>query len=375
MRSSRRSAVHVRAFLHARRGATAVFFAIMLVPVLLASGVAVDFGRLEILKASLQSVADGAALAGASALSLSNGSSTAITVANDYYVKGAAALSSDGTMSAPTVTEPSTIAVTVTGTATLTNTLMSIFTKSMTVTVSASAEGPAYQLSVTKTGGLSSSSYDSNSIYYYDATTSTTPPVSAMTLLLTNDSSVGSTSTSSQTVAIGANDTVGFALVNKTGGLTGYGGNAYGSNQGTTQIFYSALTVPSALAYSASQQGKFYTGTTSTHKNTTTCTRTPITGTVTDYVSVASDSCNAHPCTELYGSSPLENNLLIGGSCSTPSSATQTCLSLSNTPLTFMWNDMGGGSDDYDYNDAVYKVTCTPTTSTTNQPKAVVLVQ
>lgn len=368
--------MHAHAFLGARRGATAVLFAVMAVPVLLATGVAVDFGRLEILKASLQSVADGAALAGASALSLASGSSNATTVATDYYVKGAATLASDGVMSAPTVSEPSTIEVTVTGTATLTNTLMGLVTSSMTATVSASAEGPAYQLSVTKTSGLSSSSYDSDSIYYYDATTSTTPAVSAMTLLFTNDSSVGTTSTSSQTVSIGANDNVGFALVNKTGGLKSYSPNGYGSTQGTTQIFYSSLAIPSSSAYSAKQQGTFYTGVTSRQNNNTICTRTAITATNSGYRPyTTSNTCNYYPCVTSSGSAVLENNLLINGSCSTQSTATQTCLSLANTPLSFSWNDMGGGSDDFDYNDAVYKVTCTPTTSTTTQPSAVILVQ
>ncbi|MGI4747375.1 MAG: TadE/TadG family type IV pilus assembly protein [Janthinobacterium lividum] len=368
----------VGSFRAARRGAVATLFAVLIVPMILAAGAAVDFGRLEVLRSSLQSVVDGAALAGASALNRSSASSDAITIATDYFTKGAALIASDAVISSPKVSEPSDIKVTVVATATLNNTLMSLVAKATKITVTASAEGPSYQLSVTKTGGFKTNAYDSNSIYFFDATTSTsaTPRVSAMTLLFTNDSSVGSTSTSTQTIGISANDNVGFALVNKTGGLTDYGTNGYGSASGKTHKFYSSLTTPSSSAYSADQQGKFYTGRSSYSNHTSTCTKTAITGTNNSPVTVASNSCNAHPCTTLDNNGAvLENNLLIAGSCSTQATATQTCLSLNKTALAFAWGDMGGGSDDFDYDDATYTVSCKPTASTENQSAVVVLVQ
>ena len=51
-----------------RRGVVAILFALALPPLLLATGAAVDFARVGMLKTTMQSVADGAALAGASAL-------------------------------------------------------------------------------------------------------------------------------------------------------------------------------------------------------------------------------------------------------------------------------------------------------------------
>lgn len=369
-----------RIFAAARGGGVAVLFALMLIPLILATGVAVDFARIEILKTALQSVVDGAALAGASALSLSTGSTSAVTVATDYFNKGVAALATTATIGTPTVTVPSTIEVTVTVTATLPYSFTSLISSGLSVPITASAEGPAYQLQVTKTGGFSSSAYDSDSVYFYVASSDGTLPTttSAMTLLFTNDPSVDANyandNASAKSIRIGGNDSVGFALVNKTGGLTAYGKNAYGAVQGSTHYFYSSAIVPSATAYPS--QNSFYTGTTSSNywgKNTT-CNRTTITTTVTSYVPTSSSSCNAHPCTTLSGGVVLENNLLVGGSCATQSTATQTCLDLYNNPLSFSWNDMGGGSDDFDYNDAVYTVTCVPTSSAT-QPSSVILVQ
>ena len=141
MRPARRIPFHglVRSFARARRGAVAVLFAIMLVPLLLAVGAGVDFARLEILKSSLQSVADGAALAGATALNQS-GSSGATTVATGYFNKGVANLAMTATVGAPVVTVPTTTSVRVTATATLQMTLMALVTGTMAVKVLASAQ-------------------------------------------------------------------------------------------------------------------------------------------------------------------------------------------------------------------------------------------
>ena len=35
--------------------------------------------------------------------------------------------------------------------------------------------------------------------------------------------------------------------------------------------------------------------------------------------------------------------------------------------LTYYWNDMGGATDDKDYNDAVYTVTCSQVSSGTSK--------
>jgi hypothetical protein len=335
------------------------------------------------LKASLQTVADGAALAGASVLNQSVSSSNAVTVATDYFTKGATPLASTAQVGSPSVTVPSPIEVQVTATATLKLTLMGLVSGPMQVSVLAAAEGPGYVLTVTKTGGFSSSAADSNSIYYYTVNSSGAVPASTSqaTLMFTNDPNVDpnyvADNASPKNILVGANDKVGFGMLNITGGLSSYSNNAYGGGQGSVHPFYSSINVPSADAYSS--EGTFYTGKTTTNSHgATTCTKSPITTTTTSWVATETSSCNAHPCVTPSGSTMLNNNLLINGACSTPSTAIQTCLQLYNNPVQYSWNDMGGSTDDFDYNDAVYTVSCQPNTTGTgnaNQPAKVILVQ
>lgn len=370
----------LRAFRNARRGAVAVLFAVMMIPLLLATGAAVDFARVEITRTSLQSVVDGAALAGASALNLANGSTNASAVATDYFTKGVASLATTATVSGPTVSIPSSIEVTVSATATLQYSFMSLIGRSLTIPITASAEGPPYVIQVTKTGGFTSSAYDSDSVYFYIVTSAGVPSTTAsMNLLFTNDPSVDpnyqTDNGTAKAIRVNANDQIGFALVNKTGGITYYSPNGYGAAGNSVHSFYSSVSPPSSIAYST--QGNFYTGVTTTKKNsnggtTTTCTQTRIKTTVTNYVSSETDSCNAHPCTTLSGSTVMENNLLVNGACSTTSTAVRTCLQLQANPVAYSWNDMGGGSDDYDYNDAAYTVSCAVSSASSTAPPSVV---
>ena len=368
----------------AKRGTVGVTVALALIPLILATGAAVDFTRIEIVKRSLQSVVDGAALAGASTLALSPNSTGAIAIATDYFNKGTAPLVAVATIGNPVVSVPNSVTVTVSTTATLSYTLMSLISSGISIPVTATAEGPAYTLQVTKTGGFSSSADDSNSIYYYPVAASGTVPTStsSMTLLFTNDKSIDpnyqTDNASPKAISIGANDSVGFALVNKTGGITGYGSNAYGAKQGSTHYFYSSLASPTSAAYST--EGTFYTGTQSTTmkngKSTTTCSTTAITTTSTTYAALGSTTCYPHPCTTLRNKVVLENNLLVDSACSTSATAVRTCAQLQANPLDFSWNDLGGPSDDFDYNDADYRVTCVPSSdSTANQPRAVILTR
>jgi len=380
----------LQAFRMARRGAIAVLFAVMMIPLILATGAAVDFARLEVLRTSLQSVVDGAALAGASALCLSTGSTSAVTVAKDYFTQGVTSLATTATVSSPAVTVPSTIQVTVKATATLQYSFMNLIGSTLSVPVTASAEGPAYQLQVTKSGGFTSTAYDADSIYFYTVTGGTPPSSTAsMTLLFTNDSSLdpnwAADNATAKAIRIGANDSVGFALINRTGARTGYGNNGYGAVPGSTHMFYSSLAVPSSIAYAS--PGTYTTGAVTTTTillglTTTSCKKTPITTTVTDYSALIVNgsnivNCNLHPCTTLSNGVVLENNLLVGNpaACSTPATATKTCLQLEANPLHFAWNDMGGSPDDDNYLDAVYTVQCVPTSTVTTQPNSVILVQ
>ena len=361
-----------------RRGVVAILFALALPPLLLATGAAVDFARVGMLKTTMQSVADGAALAGASALCLSNGQTDASQAAKDYFAKGTAPVSRYATVGTPTVTIPSTTEVTVTASATLSNTLMRMVGLSETVAVTSSAEGPAYHLSVTKTGGFTSDASDSNSIYFYTVPADGSVPTStsSMTLLFTNDPAVdpnyAADNQATKNISVGANDYPGFALVNKTGGIRAYGSNAYGGAQGSTHIFYSSLPVPSMNAYAS--QGSFYNGQPFTYSGKAYCYKTAINGEVDSYATTASTSCYPHPCTEMNGKTVLNNNLLVGGNCSSQSTANQTCQQLATNPVTFQWNDMGGNVDDFDYNDADFTISCTASTTASSQQNGVILV-
>ena len=359
-----------------RRGVAAVLFALMLPPMLMATGAAVDFARVGMLKTSLQSVTDGAALAGASALYMNNAATEAQDAAQQYYAKGTVPLAKYAAVGTPTVTMPSSIEVTVTASATLSNSFMRLVNMGEVVSVTSSAEGPAYQIQVTKTGGFTADAADSNSIYFYKTDNTGAPPssTSSYTLLFTNDPNVDANyqadNAANKDISVAATDYVGFALLNKTEGISNYGStNSYGAKSGSEHLFFSSIAVPSSDAYSS--QGTFYNGT----KNSQgTCQTTAINSTVTTYVSTESGGCGPHPCTEMSGSTVMQNNLLIGSSCSSQSTALLTCQQLYTNPVTFSWNDMGGNPDDFDYNDAVYTVQCVPTSSGPSQPGAVVLV-
>lgn len=365
------------AFRTGRRGTVAVLAAIMLVPLLLATGAAVDFSRVEIVKRSLQSVVDGAALAGASTLAQSTDTTNAVNVATDYFNKGAASLNAVAIVGSATVSVPNSVTVTVSTTASLSYGFTSLFGGTLSIPVTATAEGPAYTLQVTNTGGFSSSAYDSDSVYFYTVAASGALPTttSSMTLLFTNDPAVDSNYVADnhapKAISIGANDSVGFALVNKTGGITSYSPNGYGARQGTMHYFYSSMISPSSGAYPS--QGTFYTGTATTgYFGISGCNKKAI---ITTLASHTTASCYPHPCATLSNKVVLENNLLVDGACSTYAAAVRTCLQLQQNPVSYTWNDMGGGTDDYDYNDANYTVSCVPNSdSDATQPNGVILV-
>ena len=374
-------------FRDARRGAVAVLFALMAVPLILAAGAATDYARLGLLANALQSVADQSALAGASVLNQANGQAEAVAVAQNYFAKGISDLSADGSIGTPTISVPSAVTVKVSVTATLKTSLMALAFNSVPVVVTATAQGPGYALQFNKTGGFSASASDSNSIYFFVIPANSLPPTtSAMTLLFTNDKKVDpnyqTDDAKPRNIAVNAGDQVGFALVNVTGGLSPYSSNAYGAATGTTHIFYSNASVLSQASYPS--QGTYYIGKTTSIFGLSFCNKTALTATEATFVPVASvnskvcSTSYAHPCATRSGTTTYQNNLLINGACSSPATATQTCLQLYNNPITLNWNDMGGGSDDYDYNDAVYTVSCLPNTTgsgASGQPGAVILTQ
>ncbi|HEX4111256.1 MAG TPA: pilus assembly protein TadG-related protein [Stellaceae bacterium] len=131
------------------RGNIGVCFALLLVPILMICGAAVDYSRLEQFKTQLQSTVDSAALAGAAAYTNTDENGNAITVATNYVTSNASQLPGYiGTIapsvSATQVTSGSNAGntVTVQATATVGTTFMRMIVPSLPVSASASAVNP-----------------------------------------------------------------------------------------------------------------------------------------------------------------------------------------------------------------------------------------
>ena len=151
---------------------------------------------------------------------------------------------------------------------------------------------------------------------------------------------------------------IGFALVNVTGGLTGnYGSNGYGGAYQSTHSFYSSLPNPSSSVngYNSSNNGSNVNG---------------VNGATGNNCSVQSSVVPTS------GTNPSAS----GGSCY-PNNSFQymapTCSQLGGKTIRYFWNDMGGGTDDKDYNDAEFNFSCGANASGlgASGPQNVVLVK
>jgi Flp pilus assembly protein TadG len=301
-----------------RKGNVALITALAAIPLIGAVGLAIDYTRALQFKTSLQGAVDSAALAGASLLSTSTNSAS--TMAGNYMTSEILKLPPNNGVTY-TVSVPNTSSVVVSATGQMATTFMAIFTKSFSVTTAATA-GPAQGPGGTVTwnlnlGGFHSSAYDSNTMYWYIVPSdNSVPPLSALQGPIASNNPAIQINSSSFTV--GENQKIGFALVNVTGGLIGYGSNQWGGTQGSTHYFYSSISPPSSVAYPGSGENNL-------------------------------KICNG----QAINSCPSSN-----GTLSTPTTAAPSCASLGNNTITYAWNDMGGTVDDYDYNDAEYYVSC-----------------
>lgn len=383
-----------------------MLFALTLVPLVIGAGMATDFARAQILRSSLQTIADNSALAGASELNQNQdpnqSHNSAISIATSYFNKSTAMLMDHGAVAAPTVTAPDSITVKVSVTATLKTTLMSAFTATVPMWVSATAQGPGYALKIAPGSGFSSKANDANTIFFYIVPPGGgRPPIGATPSnykpLFSNSAAYRSyykIDNSTASIAVGANDQVGFALYNVTGGVTPYrnnGTNAYGQDNNTTHVFFSSLPAPSMDAgrFSGTTQTIGYPQQPTYSVLSSGCQNPPtnITTTTSSSLTKYADPCHVgYPCVTQVGTALFQNNLMVNNQCSTPtrnpsttpSSAILTCLQLYQTPTSFSWGDMGGSPDDFDYANADYTVQCVPNTTgngSAGQPGAVILVQ
>ena len=322
-----------------RRGSLAVWLALAAVPLLLCVGAGLDLGRSLNQKSRLQNAVDSAALAGAAAYVSSTSVAVATAAATNYMTnfKNGSGLAVTYMITPTTTTSGTTVTafkMTVAASAPITNALMGLAgSASNTIGARATAQNPVYNMTI-NFGSFNSSAADLNTIAYYIVPTdNSVPALSSTTQIFSN---AVTTNPGSVTIQLTASQSVGFLLTNTTGGKpvttcrqilwyqscttgypNGYGSNAYGGSQGSVHYFYSHLIPPSKLAYPSVSQN---------------CSLQVVSGSATP----------------------------SSGSCLSANSAfaAVNCAKASGLTLSFNWNDMGGSSDDKDYNDATYTSSC-----------------
>lgn len=335
------------ALLRNRRGSVATWFGLSLVPLLVFTGAGLDLGRTLNQKAQLQNAVDAAALAGASAYTSSATSATAVAAANNYMAqfKASSGLAVTYNVAPSTAVNGTTITlykIAVTASAPIANTIMAINRASNTISVSASAQNPVYNITI-NLSSFNASASDLNTISYYIVPADNSAPALADTTLIYSNASSSNPTTA--TIQMTASQKLGFLLTNTTGGkpttscrwvyysyqctttyASGYGYNQYGGSQGSTHYFWSHMSPPSKLAYP----------------------------TVTADCSLQVLATTGSP---------------TSGACpaTTPANGAVSCVESSGQTLHFYWNDMGGPTDDKDFNDAAYTVACAKVDSTVSK--------
>ncbi|WP_158936487.1 TadE/TadG family type IV pilus assembly protein [Burkholderia sp. S171] len=254
-------------------GAIAMTFALLLVPMMLIVGGAVDYARMIQYRASLQNAVDQAAIAGAAVFSVPGQSALATQVATNYFNR--TILPSSISITAPTVSTNSNgtinpalgssaaYTVTVSATAKVSTTLLSLLIPSATITATATAGDPVVTANLTL-GHVNSRACDGNSVYLYKVPLnasgngydySSLPAWTTPGGLPTNNyymigSSFQSVPAGQVMPSFSANQPLGVALVNITNGNTlgntncgvgVTGANSYGAPNQNTQKFYSSL--------------------------------------------------------------------------------------------------------------------------------------
>ena len=252
-------------------GGIGLTFGMLLIPMILIVGGAVDYARMVQYRASLQNAVDQAAIAGAAVFSAPSQSGIATQVAANYFNRTllpsslsvtapSVSTNSNGTIN-PALGSATAYTVTVSATAKVSTTLLSLLIPSATITATGTAGDPVVSPHLGFTN-VNSVACDGNSVYLYKVPLnasgsgydySSVPAWTQTGNLYNNYYMIGS---SYQAVPSGqvlpsmtANQPLGVALVNVTDGNTGNSGcgvsvtgaNSYGAPYGQVQTFYSSL--------------------------------------------------------------------------------------------------------------------------------------
>jgi hypothetical protein len=261
-------------------------------------------------------------------------------------------------------------------------TFLAIWRNSLTISATATAENAIFNIQISA-AGWNSNAYDQNTVYYYmfDPNNNVIPSDSDLHPLFSN--AAGFNNPTSINLAVSATQQIAFAFKNITGGNTAYAKNGYGSPLNTVNWFYSPYpenpdatnnrTTPNAVAYpntvaKAGNNGQTYTPPSNCSLEMTTATATMTSSTATPPAAPAGGlpSANTGNCNDSQASNTNFNatKALSAPSCSslnstkTTGTGTNRVTSYVYTYAQFNWNDMGGGTDDYDYNDGVYYMSC-----------------
>jgi Flp pilus assembly protein TadG len=259
-----------------QRGVTSLMLLVLLIPLLLAVGMAVDFARMVQFRSDLQNAVDEAALAGAAVFTDSSQSTLAQTVATNYFRRailplnlsvssGTPITNASGTIN-PALGGAGALTVQVSATATVPTTLMSLVAPSMvTITATATAANPKVSANLAfpvKT----STACDGNTAYLYEVPANSNNTgydysYNALTKLSASNfyqiyTSYSLSNPRGQTAnptlpTFSVNQPLGVKLQNDTNGNSGTGNvncgsaitgaNSYGAPNGATQYFYSSL--------------------------------------------------------------------------------------------------------------------------------------
>jgi Flp pilus assembly protein TadG len=367
-----------------RKGTIGIAAALLFVPVVMVTGAAVDYARLEQFKTQLQATVDSAALSGAAAYVTAADNSNAQTVAGNYMTSNENVLPSHigSITSSASATQVATgsnqgYTVTVNATATIGTTFMRLVEPTMTVSAKATAVNPLVTITI-NASNFNSSAADFNTLWYWLISTSSPnaqPSISQFTsssgLKLGCNSGCSNTSV---TFTATATQQIGMALENDTGGLSDYGCTQY-------------QTAPTTTTYTTTYDEH-------THRNVTTATTTtesckgstqwyfsnmmPPSANTDNVSSIDTGyqiSTNCSLQVQVASTSPTNNTPPVSGQCfsSLPQYAYPSCAQLNGEYANFYWNDMGGNTDDKDYNDAEISISCSGISGSGNSATSVYL--
>jgi Flp pilus assembly protein TadG len=371
------SAIPLRDFMRDRRGNVILMFAGMSLGLVLMVGAGVDYTRATQFKTALQSLADAAALAGASVYVSSSPDTgpQGIAKAQAYWDAGLAKIANNSGVTAPTITSSFDasgyyIHVTSLGSTTKTTFLSAVGMNTMTVGISATAKDPIVNATV-DFNGWTADAGDGNSIYWYKVPSDQSIPAFTQanidngTFGLVFSNVIDTPATLSFSIA--AAQQMAFAFVNTTAGhsptwnyCNQYGSCATAAGHSTntlpTHIFYSQLSNPNGATSTQAPNGFGYTD-------------------GSKFTGGAVQNCSLEVRTYT-GTAPTDPSST--GSCTAPPTQANidpyfspSCASLGGTKVHYSWNDLGGtngktpSQDDKDYNDGQYNFSCSGGGTTT----------